>query len=234
MTPHLIAACMLLAAGVGAQQGLPPRTRERVSGAVIRSDKWVVHRKLGQEEFIGNVSYEHEGEAFRSDWALWDKTEQVFHAKGRAYASRLRPPGELLEFWAQQGGYDFKTLEGTAEAGPGDTVRFRRTSETGEILEGTGKRATWNGEEQTLTVLESVSVRGSSETARCERALYSVPDRTIRLTGGPPLVAYEAEGMSGVLQAEAVELAPDQGRLWARGAARGWVTFADKEQTHAP
>lgn len=197
----------------------------RLAGAVIRSDTWKIHRNLGQEEFTGNVSYRRNGDTFRSDWALWDRKKGTFRAKGNAYAGRRMPSGEVLEAWGGQGRYDFTKEVGWLDSMGNAGVRFRRTSPQGSILNGVAKEARWDRSTQTFTMEKNVVLRGSSETARGIHAAYSVMDQKVHLEGGPPVIEFVDEGFWGILQADEVNLFPDEKRLRAMGGAHGWLLF---------
>lgn len=199
-------------------------TRQELAGAVIRSDRWRIRRDLGQEEFEGNVSYRNEGQAFRADWALWDRKRRTFETRGRSYVSRQMPDGELLESWAHEGRYDFAADLGRATSGE-EPVRFRRTAPGADPLNGLSRKASWDGPSKTLSLEEAVEMRGSSETARADRADYLVAERRLRLSGGRPVLEFQGESFDAALQADAVDLLPDSGRAQAQGRVRGWAHF---------
>ena len=145
--------------------------------------------------------------------------------RGNAYAARKLSSGELLEAWADRGQYLFESQTGHAESDGKIPVRFRRTSSSGTVLDGWSERAIWKGPEKALLLEGAVRLNGSSETARSHTALYSLPEKSLYLTGGPPVLKYKTQDFLGSVQAEAIHLRPDEGRLTATGRAHGWVHF---------
>jgi hypothetical protein len=206
------------------------RAEDQLLGAVVRSDQWVVRRKIGQEEFTGNVSVEQPGRTFKSDWALWDKINQLFFTKGRSYASKKELSGEILEAWSDEGRYNLADHTGKAWSEAGKDVLFKRTTADGQVLEGRGVRANWTGDDKQLHLEQSVRLVGSSETARSESADYFEDARTLELAGGPPVVEYAGVGEVGAMQAIHVTMYPDDGKLHALGKVHGWVHWTSKEK----
>jgi lipopolysaccharide export system protein LptA len=200
-----------------------------LAGSVVRSDQWTVRNAKGEEEFTGHVSYVNGEQSFKSDWALWNKFAKVFSTRGHAYASRKEANGELLEAWSGHGTYDFGADKGRAWSTDGSGVRFRRTAADGGRLDGLARTASWKGADNQMTLDTAVTLVGSSETARSEAAAYSVPTRSLRLTGGPPVVEFKGNGVIGAMQAKEVELKPDDGKMVARQDVHGWIHWTSKK-----
>jgi hypothetical protein len=200
-----------------------------LAGSVVRSDQWTVRNAKGEEEFTGHVSYVNGAQAFKSDWALWNRISKLFTTRGHAYASRKEENGELLEAWSGMGKYDFGADTGRAWSQDGAGVRFRRTAADGSRVDGLARTASWKGEDKRMTLDTAVTLVGSSETARSESAAYSVETRSLHLTGGPPIVEFKGNGTIGAMQAKDIELRPDDGRLIARQDVHGWVHWTSKK-----
>ena len=194
----------------------------------------MIRKSPPEEEFTGDVSYHGENGDFESDWALWDKTTDVWKARGRVKGRRSSPDGRL-ELRGEDGRFDERRglgrLTAPGKVGydwfgspdvPGGAVRAAGDA---DLVEWT--RA---GPSITLRGRVRLDARRGPETLRAKAgfALVEPSSGTVRLKDGPPVVEADLLTLTGALRAERV-MAEKGGVLRAHGAVTGWIHPKGKE-----
>lgn len=98
---------------------LPP-----VLGGLIASDSWVIYKDKQQEEFKGRVSYDNGVYTFRADYALSERAQNRFTARGNVYVKQAEPGAPVYEAYADYARYNYQTQKGFLKASKKNPVRL--------------------------------------------------------------------------------------------------------------
>ena len=98
---------------------LPP-----VLGGLIVSDSWVIYKDKQQEEFKGRVSYDNGVYTFRADYALSERAQNRFTARGNVYVKQAEPGAPVYEAYADYARYNYQTQKGFLKASQKNPVRL--------------------------------------------------------------------------------------------------------------
>ena len=98
---------------------LPP-----VLGGLIASDSWVIYKDKQQEEFKGHVSYDNGVYTFRADYALSERAQNRFTARGNVYVKQAEPGAPVYEAYADYARYNYQTQKGFLKASKKNPVRL--------------------------------------------------------------------------------------------------------------
>lgn len=125
---------------------LPP-----VLGGLVQSDSWVIYKDKQEEEFKGNVSYDNGSYRFRSDYALSQRTLQLFTASGHVFLQQNEPDGTVYEAHADHARFNYHTQKGTLSAkGKNRVMLYFRNNKQ--------QQATAYAQKVTFNLLEKVFV----------------------------------------------------------------------------
>ncbi len=133
-----------------------------ILGGVISSDRWVVYKDKEEEEFAGNVRYDGDVYAFRSDYALSQRKLNLFTAKGHVFARRNEPTGTYYEIYADKASYNYKTGQGQAEANKSKRIKLIYKNEKGDFVTALAQRAEFDTENETFLLTGNVQVSHQS------------------------------------------------------------------------
>lgn len=212
--------------------GAPAFAAPPLAGGAVRSKEWVIRKDPPEEEFTGDVSYRGAGLEFRSDWALWDKTADLWKARGHVQGRRAWPEG-VLRLWGDGARWNAGPKTGTLSAK--DAVRYVWDGADGGpgapawTSKGTSDSAEWNETGQRLTLVGRVRLWARQEgpvpqtlRARSGVALVEAGERTVKLKDGPPVVELDLPAYLGAVRADRV-MAASTGSLKAHGQVTGWL-----------
>lgn len=113
-------------------------------GGIISSDSWVVYQSKQQEEFKGNVNYENDSYAFRSDYALSERKKNLFTARGNVYLKQKEKNGAFYEATGHQATYNYQTGAGTLTERRKKRIRLFYKSPKSEEITATADKADFN------------------------------------------------------------------------------------------
>ena len=113
-------------------------------GGLIQSDSWVIYQEKQEEEFKGHVSYENDSYRFRADYALSQRTQNLFTAQGNVYLRKQDPDGTWYELYADKAVYNYKTGKGYALSQSKHPVRLYYHTAKGDLVHATAHRADLN------------------------------------------------------------------------------------------
>ncbi len=211
------------AQGRDSSQPKPPR----LAGSVVSSDKWIIRREKGEEEFQGNVFYRQGGYRFKSDWALYLKKTGQWKASGNVYGSTVWDNGARTECYGDLGEYFQDTGQGAIFSDK-DSVRGRveviHYEPDRAPLHSYSVRATLNKPESLLTFLDDVLIRDDTTQAQSDNAVYDNLTSIFTLSGGYPVAYGAKEDYTFAIQGDLIKIyrKPVE-KMTVSGRVQGWV-----------
>lgn len=188
-----------------------------VLGGVVQSDSWVIYKDKQQEEFIGNVSYDNGAYIFRADYALSERAQSRFSARGRVYLRQNEPDGSFYEAYADSARYNYKTQKGVLTATADKTVKIIYSDAKKQTVTATAKRASFDLNQKIFILQDKVRVERptpkGTEILSAEKATYKQDENYAILEGG----AKATDG-SRTLEAETIVYDGNQNASYAYGA----------------
>lgn len=200
--------------------------QDALTGAVVRSREYIVHRSPHKvEEFIGSVYYRGGGREMHSDWARFDHKSQIWKARGHVQGSLKMKDGGTVEAWGEEAEHNSATSKGwLAEKDPSHPIRF--THEQGGLQDqGVAHRLEWNQSESRAWGRGDVHVWGDHGEAWAGTTEFHDPEKLLTLTERRPVVVHQEPTWNGAIQAERIRAYEDQHRLLADDHVQGWILF---------
>lgn len=189
----------------------------------MRSEKWIIRRDKGEEEFEGNVSY-HKGEYnFKSDWALYDRNTGHWRARGNLFGVRAWENGNRTECHGSYGEYFQNSGEGAVFASPPERVRISHFEPKQGTWKSFSDKAMINEKESLLTLYGNVATHSDTSDSLSDTAVYDNTASLITFTGGPPVVWGLRDNYAIAIQAKTIKVLRSAGDIHASGNVRGWI-----------
>ena len=165
---------------------LPP-----VLGGLIASDSWVIYKDKQQEEFKGHVSYDNGVYTFRADYALSERAQNRFTARGNVYVKQAEPGAPVYEAYADYARYNYQTQKGFLKASKKNPVRLIYREEKEPPVTAYAQEAGFDLD-QGLFVLEGdVRVERPApegmQTLKAQKATFKQNQNHLTLSGGAEL-----------------------------------------------
>ncbi|MFH1618342.1 MAG: hypothetical protein ABIG11_00395 [bacterium] len=207
-----------------------------LAGGVVRSEKWIIRRDKGEEEFEGNVSYNQGGHQFKADWALYRKNLGRWDAKKNIYGSRLWPDGSRTQCYGDSAEFFQESLPDGRQAGgrsivyAGESLRVKLIHEEPSygIWNSLSDKAVLEQKNSTLHLSGNVFFTREDMQSWSDTAIYDNLSSTLFLTGGPPVMTGIRNKYDLAMQAESITLLRYPEKITGRGNVRGWVRRAQK------
>lgn len=212
--------------------GITRKERDPLVGSVVRSREYVIRRApTKQEEFIGDVSYRRAARSARADWALFDHASQVWRLRGSVHAEDRLKDRSSLSVDGHEAVHDVDKGLGELRAqGKDGLVTLIRNMPGPEATDRAyARKLSWDQNGGTLRLLGDVRLDSPMGEAAAWTALYRHSDRSLTLTGGPPIVAPRQPGWQAAAQAEEIRATERPQRIRAAGSVRGWLFFPPEE-----
>ncbi|MBI4056470.1 MAG: hypothetical protein HY399_02875, partial [Elusimicrobia bacterium] len=168
----------------------------KLTGAVVRSDRWTVRRAAGEEEFEGNVTYDQLGEHLESDWALHKKPENRWMMRGRVRAEKKFENGDIMNLTGETGQFWVLQQKGQMSGNP---VRFELNSTSG-TYKATALESRYDHTQSRLELLGNTSK--SQER---------------------PIAWQKGDSWIGTVEAEKIIFFRTPDRMIAEGKVKGWI-----------
>ncbi len=198
----------------------------KAEGSVVRSDKWIIRREKGEEEFQGNVSYRQGGYRFKSDWALYRKKKGHWKARGNVYGSKTGDNGAKTECYADRGEYFQDTGQGAVFSDEGARVEVSYCGPDHGTWRSYSDRATLNEPESLMTLLGNVLIKSATMQAMSDNAVYDNIESVLTLSGGYPVAYGTAAGEDDyvfAIQGETIKFYRKPEKMTAYGKVQGWL-----------
>lgn len=217
----------------------------KLKGSIVRSDKWIIRREKGEEEFQGNVSYHQGGYRFKSDWALYRKKSGHWKARGNVYCSMTWDDGAKAECYGDHGEYFQDTGQGAVFSDEQDSPLSRGIGRRQSLPNGKGRvevsycgpdhgtwhsysdRATLNKPESLLTLLGNVLIKSATMQAMSDSAVYDNLESVLTLSGGYPVAYGATEGgydYTFAIQGDTIKIySKPLEKMTAYGKVQGWL-----------
>ncbi len=197
-----------------------------LANSVVRSDKWIIRREKGEEEFQGNVSYHQGTYRFKSDWAIYRKKDEHWEARGNLYGSKTWDNGTKTECYADRGEYFQDTGQGAVFSDGRERVKVIHYEPDSGTWRSYSDRVTLNEPESLMTFLGNVLIKGHTMQAMGDNAVYDNLASMITLSGGYP-VAYGTtvggDDYAFAIQGDLIKIYRKPERMTACGKVRGWI-----------
>ncbi len=198
------------------QKVAPSRLPETLGGA-ITSDRWVIYNEKQEEEFEGNVHYDNGTYAFRADYALSQRKQNLFTAKGNVFARYNAPEGAWYELYADKAVYNYQTGKGYAQASAPRQIKLVYQTEKGDLITAYAQKADFNTKEETYVLSTNVLViyqgkDGQQATLKAQQMTAKQKENYALLQGGA-----EAANADYNLKAQTIEYTGLQGYTYAYG-----------------
>lgn len=165
---------------------LPP-----VLGGLVSSDSWVIYKDKQQEEFKGNVSYDNGVYSFRSDYALSERAQNRFSARGNVYLKQAEPGGPVYQAYADDARYNYHTQKGVLNANKGKKIRLIYTDGGQEPVTAYAKKASFNLADEIFVLEGDVRVERPTpeglQTLTAQKATVRQAQNHMLLEGGAAL-----------------------------------------------
>ncbi|MBI5242377.1 MAG: hypothetical protein HY922_01680 [Elusimicrobia bacterium] len=212
--------------------GIARNERDPLVGSVVRSREYVIRRApTKQEEFIGDVSYRRASRSARADWALFDHASQVWKLRGSVHGEDRLKDRSGLSVDGHEAVHNVDTglgeLRGQGENGLVTLIRNKPGPEATDRAY--ARKLSWDQKGGTLRLLGDVRLDSPMGEAAAWTALYRHSDRSLTLTGGPPLVAPRQRGWQAAAQADEIRATERPQKIQAAGSVRGWLFFPPEE-----
>ncbi len=181
--PHLNAAKQNLQNKSRQATEIPP-----VLGGVVQSDSWVIYKDKQQEEFSGNVSYDNGTYAFKADYALSERAQNRFSARGNVWLRQLERDGTFYQASADDAQFNYKTQKGLLSAQTGKRVKLVLTDEKKQTVTAYAGKVTFDLNQRIFILQGRVRVERPTpqglEVITAQKATYKQLENYILLEGG--------------------------------------------------
>ena len=165
---------------------LPP-----MLGGLIASDSWVIYKDKQQEEFKGNVSYDNGVYTFRADYALSERAQNRFTAKGNVYVKQAEPGQPVYEAYADYARYNYKTQKGVLTAFKNNKIRLIYQEAQQPSVTAYAKKADFNLADGIFILEGDVRVERPApegmQTLKAQKATFKQSQNHLTLSGGAEL-----------------------------------------------
>ena len=215
-------AILLLAPGLCFSE-----STSKIAGGVVQSDEWVVRRDKQEEEFLGHVRFDRARDHLQADWALYQKTLDLWRVKGNLHGRRETPKGETWNVWADEGEYQMKSRDARLR-GTRSRLRFERSflhKGAAAVWHGAAQEAVLDGAKREVRLSGDVTLDGDDILLRSREAVYDQDTREGAFQGGRPVARFAGEKYIGARQADTLTLDESPRRVAATGSVRGWFTL---------
>ena len=219
VSAFLLILCLIPAASPAAETA---KTDFPVVGGVVRSEKWIIRKEKGEEEFSGNVSYKNADYSFKSDWALFKKAEGELLLKGHASGVRLWPDGSKTEAF---GGYARCLNEAQTaflEPARGGQVLITHDDPKYGIWRATADKAFFDGKKNRLDLEGNARIEGENLVSLSEKAVYLHDARSLELFGRP-VITGTRNNCDFAVSGDTATVTNSYNLLSAQGSVKGWV-----------
>ena len=198
------------------KKSTPDKLPETLGGA-ITSDRWVIYKEKQEEEFKGNVHYDNGIYAFRADYALSQRKQNLFTAKGNVFARYNAPDGAWYELYAEKAAYNYQTGKGYAQSAAPRQIKLVYQTTKGDLITAYAQKADFNTKEETYVLSTNVRViyqgkDGQRATLKAQRMTAKQKENYALLQGGA-----EAANADYNLKAQTIEYKGLQGYTYAYG-----------------
>ena len=160
-------------------------------GGLIASDSWVIYKDKQQEEFKGNVSYDNGVYTFRADYALSERAQNRFTAKGNVYVKQAEPGAPVYEAYADYARYNYKTQKGILTAAKKNTIRLIYQEGAEPPVTAYAQKAEFNLADGVFVLEGDVRVERPApeglQTLTAQKAEFIQPKNHLTLSGGAEL-----------------------------------------------
>lgn len=188
-----------------------------VLGGVVQSDSWVIYKDKQQEEFTGNVSYDNGSYAFKADYALSERAQSRFSARGRVWLRQTERDGSFYEAYADSARYNYKTQKGWLSANRGNTVKLVLTDEKKQTVTAYAGKVSFDLNEKIFVLQNNVRVERPTpeglEILTADKATYKQAENYALLEGGA-----KATDSQRTLEAETIVYDGAKNASYAYGA----------------
>lgn len=161
----------------------------QVLGGLVQSDSWVIYKDKEQEEFKGHVSYDNGIYTFRADYALSERAQNRFTARGNVYLKQAQPQAPVYEAYAHEARYNYKTQKGVLQAGGKDgVVRLIYTAPKEPSVTATARRVSFDLASEVFILQGNVRLERPTpqgvQTLTAEKATLKQREDWLMLEGG--------------------------------------------------
>ncbi len=123
------------------QKSAPTASFPDMLGGVLLSDTWTVYQDKAEEEFEGNVRYDNAQYIFRADYALSQRKQNRFTARGNVYIRHNDQNNVWYELYAHEVVYNYKTGLGTAKSSKKQPIKLVYHTEKDDLVTAYAQRA---------------------------------------------------------------------------------------------
>lgn len=180
--PHINRTKTNLKAKQKAAADIPP-----VLGGLVQSDNWVIYKEEQKEEFTGHVLYDNDAYFLQADYALSERAQNRFTARGNVYLRMRTPEGVQYEVYAHTAQYNYKTMKGRLSAAGNTPVKLIYSDGNNPPVTATARQGTFNLQEQIFVLSGQVHVNrpveNTTHTLTADKATIKNVQDYVRLDG---------------------------------------------------
>ncbi|MBR3632394.1 MAG: hypothetical protein IKN49_05000 [Elusimicrobiaceae bacterium] len=176
VTPVMDSPLQIAAAPAKPVKKTTSQTLPKTLGGVLQSDSWIVYQEKQEEEFKGNVSYQSDVYQFKADYALSQRAQNLFTAKGNVFLHKKDPDGSWYELHADQAVYNYKTGKGYAISSSTKPVQLVYHTRQGDTIRAHANRADFDTQNKIYQLMGSAVIvrtdpQGEKTTLKARKIL---------------------------------------------------------------
>lgn len=205
------------------------RAADPLASSLVSSDEVRIRRSPTKiEEFIGHVRYRARSNLMQANWALYDHATQVWSARGALLAEHRFINGDRLQVMGDRASYNMASQRGELLGPRGKPVDLLLTGADGQKDFGSAGRLEWQGRNR-ISLLDSAHFWGAKIESWADRADLAPAERSIKLTGGRPVLRNFDGAWAGAVKADRITALDGPRRINADGGVRGWIEFKKRK-----
>jgi len=199
-----------------------------VLGGVVRSDKWIIRRKAGEEEFIGDVSYKNPFYAVSADWAMFRRKRGIVDLKGKVHGTKIEKTGAQTESFSHTATYNLNSNTALLKPKSDETVKVIHTDPKRGKWTADAKSAFFNEKKSTVILSQDVKIKGEEVSSLSKQAVYDYKAAFFQFTGVP--VIWGSHNKSDfAITGDSATASAYYNDISITGAVKGWVRTTNEE-----
>ncbi len=115
-----------------------------VLGGLVQSDSWIIYKDKQEEEFKGNVSYDNGSYQFKADYALSQRAQHLFTARGHVFLRQNEPDGSFYEVHSDNARFNYQTQRGTLSANAKNKITLIFQDEKKQLSKAYAKKVSFD------------------------------------------------------------------------------------------
>jgi lipopolysaccharide export system protein LptA len=194
----------------------------KVLGGVVRSKQWIMKRNVGEEEFIGDVSYKMPGYQIFSDWALYSRKTEVIKLKGNIRGKKAWEDSSTTDASADSGRYEANERKIWLYSNPNSNVIINHNDPKYGAWSSKSKSAVYDDETSLLTLEDNVYINSKDITSKSDMARYYQLQSLLKLDG-KPLIWGSYNDYDFAIQGNSATASKFYQELQIEGSVKGWI-----------